>query len=264
MTMPRKKPFSHKKKKAQLLARRQVCCFVNSARSPGGLSTYSGAERRINARILTVLCFKVCIDPVWYLVGACCLQMGYRMRTELVPAGTRRHKHPGRKAANLRTGVSHDYGSSISLVRLYDRYALQFGDDTRAEINRGKKSAQRPLQRVPNALTVSMDTIHPHVRCQCEFQRDTDTDVCAHCHQPKTAEPRFSMPLRPDWTYDMGRDEVLQQESSMFKEYMRQIHTKGISYYEQNLETWRQLWRVIELSDVIMLVVRHPVHSNPH
>ena len=34
-----------------------------------------------------------------------------------------------------------------------------------------------------------------------------------------------------------------------------------LSYFEMNLETWRQLWRVLEMSDIILMIVdiRYPV-----
>ena len=38
------------------------------------------------------------------------------------------------------------------------------------------------------------------------------------------------------------------------------------SYYERNLETWRQLWRTLEMSDVILFVcdIRYPtLHFSP-
>lgn len=36
---------------------------------------------------------------------------------------------------------------------------------------------------------------------------------------------------------------------------------KALSYCELNLETWRQLWRVLEISDIILIIadVRYPV-----
>lgn len=38
-------------------------------------------------------------------------------------------------------------------------------------------------------------------------------------------------------------------------------HGDDVGHFELNLETWRQLWRVIEMSDVLLLVVdcRYPV-----
>ncbi|KAJ1933303.1 hypothetical protein FBU59_006073, partial [Linderina macrospora] len=39
----------------------------------------------------------------------------------------------------------------------------------------------------------------------------------------------------------------------------------SVSLYEKNLEVWRQLWRVVEISDILLLVVdiRHPVLHFP-
>lgn len=35
---------------------------------------------------------------------------------------------------------------------------------------------------------------------------------------------------------------------------------KDLSYFELNLETWRQLWRVLEMSDIVLVIVdiRYP------
>lgn len=45
---------------------------------------------------------------------------------------------------------------------------------------------------------------------------------------------------------------------------MEKKHTeeqKEMSYFELNLETWRQLWRVLEISDIVLVIVdiRYPV-----
>lgn len=45
---------------------------------------------------------------------------------------------------------------------------------------------------------------------------------------------------------------------------LERMHTeegKMLSYCELNLETWRQLWRVLEISDIILVIVdaRYPV-----
>jgi len=36
---------------------------------------------------------------------------------------------------------------------------------------------------------------------------------------------------------------------------------RQLSYVELNLETWRQLWRVLEMSDIVLLIadIRYPV-----
>lgn len=49
--------------------------------------------------------------------------------------------------------------------------------------------------------------------------------------------------------------------SFVFKEYVEQLQkrqkeeNKELSLFELNLETWRQLWRVLELSDILLIIV---------
>ena len=44
-----------------------------------------------------------------------------------------------------------------------------------------------------------------------------------------------------------------------FREYVEKLieehKDESLSYFELNLETWRQLWRVLERSDIMLLVV---------
>lgn len=50
------------------------------------------------------------------------------------------------------------------------------------------------------------------------------------------------------------------------QEYLKSIEAlKSVSYFELNLETWRQLWRVIEMSDILLIIVdiRYPVMMFP-
>lgn len=51
------------------------------------------------------------------------------------------------------------------------------------------------------------------------------------------------------------------------QEYLDKIENsfadRELSYFELNLETWRQLWRVLEMSEIVLLVadIRHPVRD---
>ncbi|KTG34784.1 hypothetical protein cypCar_00002742 [Cyprinus carpio] len=89
---------------------------------------------------------------------------------------------------------------------------------------------------------------------------------------PETADMTptgLDFPRRPPWHYSMQREELLRKEEKSFLEYLEALHSKNppgtLSHFEHNLETWRQLWRVIEMSDVILLIVdiRHPVLQFP-
>lgn len=39
------------------------------------------------------------------------------------------------------------------------------------------------------------------------------------------------------------------------KKIFESYKQEELSYFEMNLETWRQLWRVLEISDIILLIV---------
>ncbi|CAO3634866.1 unnamed protein product [Cunninghamella blakesleeana] len=108
--------------------------------------------------------------------------------------------------------------------------------------------------------------------------------------QPKTClevsvedlQPYIDFPKRPKWDYNMNKQQVEEQEEKAFQEWKQAINEKygsiydnddntnndsinQLSWYEQNLEVWRQLWRVLEISDVILLVmdIRNPLIHFP-
>ena len=55
------------------------------------------------------------------------------------------------------------------------------------------------------------------------------------------------------------------KENKYFREYIDGIEKTfplaELSYFELNLETWRQLWRVLEMTDILLVVIdsRFPV-----
>ncbi|KAJ1674715.1 hypothetical protein EV182_002716 [Spiromyces aspiralis] len=79
----------------------------------------------------------------------------------------------------------------------------------------------------------------------------------------------IDIPTRPPWTFDMTKEQVEHREREYFERWLRKIDelkaADKISLFEKNLEVWRQLWRVVEISDVILIVVdiRHPVLHFP-
>lgn len=70
----------------------------------------------------------------------------------------------------------------------------------------------------------------------------------------------YDFPKRPDWTYQMSKEILMANEERYFFKYITSLEKKHyddmkqLSYCELNLETWRQLWRVLELSDVVLVV----------
>ncbi|KDO30629.1 hypothetical protein SPRG_04529 [Saprolegnia parasitica CBS 223.65] len=67
------------------------------------------------------------------------------------------------------------------------------------------------------------------------------------------------IPVRPHWTKDTGADALAAREEDAFRAWLTHLldlcenHKAGaINAYERNLQVWRQLWRVIEKSNVLV------------
>lgn len=70
----------------------------------------------------------------------------------------------------------------------------------------------------------------------------------------------YGFPHRPDWNFKMSKDVLLANEERYFFKYITHMEKnhyddmRNLSFCELNLETWRQLWRVLELSDIVLVV----------
>ena len=85
---------------------------------------------------------------------------------------------------------------------------------------------------------------------------------------PSELRPSVSMPLRPAWSYDDTQEKLDAREASAFvvwEETLVAEHGAALSRYERNLDVWRQLWRTLEVSDALLLIVdiRTPLLSFP-
>ncbi|KAG8348874.1 putative GTP-binding protein [Trypanosoma vivax] len=77
----------------------------------------------------------------------------------------------------------------------------------------------------------------------------------------------LTIPRRPHWNYEMSAQELHSLETSSFFEWRRRLsrveeeHKVIMTPYEKNLEVWRQLWRVTERADIVMLILdaRNPL-----
>lgn len=72
---------------------------------------------------------------------------------------------------------------------------------------------------------------------------------------------KLCVPRRPAWTSEMTVDHLDAQERAYFLEWRRALaELEGsdrlvLTPFEKNLNVWRQLWRVIERSDIVVQVV---------
>eukprot|EP00442_Polarella_glacialis_P045881 CAMPEP_0115095590 /NCGR_PEP_ID=MMETSP0227-20121206/29144_1 /TAXON_ID=89957 /ORGANISM="Polarella glacialis, Strain CCMP 1383" /LENGTH=622 /DNA_ID=CAMNT_0002489013 /DNA_START=177 /DNA_END=2045 /DNA_ORIENTATION=+ len=79
------------------------------------------------------------------------------------------------------------------------------------------------------------------------------------------------MPKRPAWNFELSSGRLHHRETQSFKQWLvdvRELIVERGGYppaFEQNLQVWRQLWRVLERCDVAVVVLdaRHPLLHLP-
>lgn len=121
---------------------------------------------------------------------------------------------------------------------------LQFFKDTDEEIKQRKEESFLPLTMLE------------------ENQLEVDAE---------TAQASLDMPKRPPWNKSFTKEQLDRQEQVYFKEFVNKlleqsaVTDKKLSYFDLNLDTWRQLWRVLEMSELITIIVdiRHPLFHFP-
>ncbi|XP_074120964.1 guanine nucleotide-binding protein-like 1 isoform X3 [Sminthopsis crassicaudata] len=137
-------------------------------------------------------------------------------------------------------GLGHGYDPN--------RYRLHFERESREEVERRKRAAREQLLKPVNEKSLELDI--------------------GDIYHPGSSK-NLDFPRRPSWNYEMSREQLMSQEERSFQEYLGKIHgsytSEQLSYFEHNLETWRQLWRVLEMSDIVLLItdIRHPVINFP-
>lgn len=91
-------------------------------------------------------------------------------------------------------------------------------------------------------------------------------------HQALTAKQKehdkgLRVPRRPSWDATTSKDQLERNERESFLEWRRGLadlaenHNLLLTPFERNLQVWRQLWRVIERSHLVVQIVdaRNPM-----
>ncbi|ETV94047.1 hypothetical protein H310_12082 [Aphanomyces invadans] len=117
-----------------------------------------------------------------------------------------------------------------------------FAKESQAAIDARKKDATRPLVMAPD--------------------RGNSQSIYAYGLTDVRNQP--PIPIRPHWTKHMSPDELAMSEEDAFRAWLVELHETcvarrqgaradaAINSYERNLQVWRQLWRVIEKSNVLV------------
>ncbi|CCE83965.1 Piso0_004562 [Millerozyma farinosa CBS 7064] len=77
----------------------------------------------------------------------------------------------------------------------------------------------------------------------------------------KSFQNKLIIPRRPKWSKEQSKIELQRQENLAFLDWRRQLALLSenndllLTPFERNIEVWRQLWRVVERSDLIVQIV---------
>lgn len=132
------------------------------------------------------------------------------------------------------------------------RYRLTFAADSEEERAAARARAFISVSLQPHACVDPAEQSHPSL----EKRTMSVFDV-----RPKD-DAIYAGPKRPAWSYADNIEDLEARETREFSRWMLAVEkdTLDAAFFEQNLETWRQLWRVEERSDILLLVadIRYP------
>ncbi|XP_048487607.1 large subunit GTPase 1 homolog isoform X1 [Plutella xylostella] len=98
------------------------------------------------------------------------------------------------------------------------------------------------------------------------YVKSTPSAVDIVTSQPDFDEP-LTVPRRPPWAPGVTAEEQLLKERDAFLDWRRHLNElqaklgAALTPYERNLELWKQLWRTLEKSDIVLILLdsRNPL-----
>ncbi|KAK3378038.1 hypothetical protein B0H63DRAFT_436413 [Podospora didyma] len=114
-------------------------------------------------------------------------------------------------------------------------------------------------EKMSNVKIIHMDQRNPYLL-------SSEEEKAIHSKHAQHKE-RLNVPRRPKWDSSTTPEELGRLERESFLEWRRglaelqEVQDLLMTPFERNLEVWRQLWRVIERSDVVVQIVdaRNPL-----
>ncbi|EKM61304.1 uncharacterized protein PHACADRAFT_134794 [Phanerochaete carnosa HHB-10118-sp] len=154
-------------------------------------------------------------------------------------------------------------------------------DSAAAESSRRLQSAFVKLPKAfledTRRLSASLPLGRP-IPSEAAVWHDGFPSVASSDHHANDVQRQLTCPRRPKWRYDMSKKEVEKNEEGLFKKWIDQtdelvntwseqkppdsVQTESgesmpsaPTNFERNLEVWRQLWRVTEISQIVLVLL---------
>lgn len=112
--------------------------------------------------------------------------------------------------------------------------------------------------------TTSATTPKPHELLEYQEPLIENPSPLRICLKDFLIKNSLPLPQRPPWSSKDSLKELEERENKYITSYLKnlQVNVGGDDVlYERNLEVWRQLWRVVEKSDILVIVcdARYPI-----
>ncbi|CAF4865202.1 unnamed protein product [Pieris macdunnoughi] len=99
-----------------------------------------------------------------------------------------------------------------------------------------------------------------------KYVKSAPSAVELQTSQPDFDEP-LTVPRRPPWKPGISAEDQINREKDSFLDWRRHLNElqaklgAAVTPYERNIELWKQLWRTLEKSDVVLLLLdaRNPL-----
>ncbi|CAK1550626.1 unnamed protein product [Leptosia nina] len=99
-----------------------------------------------------------------------------------------------------------------------------------------------------------------------KYVKSAPSAVELQISQPDYDEP-LTVPRRPPWKPGISAEDQISREKDSFLDWRRHLNElqaklgAAVTPYERNIELWKQLWRTLEKSDVVLLLLdaRNPL-----
>ncbi|KNC48527.1 DNA polymerase eta [Thecamonas trahens ATCC 50062] len=150
------------------------------------------------------------------------------------------------RKARRRPGVG-----AFGLTKQHFRLQTVFEKEPREIIEARKATAREPLVR---------PACEPGERFSTLRMTDAELDAMADS---------IPMPKRPICPHGSSKDAIVAAEEAAYTAWLESVYgqwpRERLNYFEHNLEVWRELWRVLAISDILCLLVdaRAPLFHFP-
>ena len=109
---------------------------------------------------------------------------------------------------------------------------------------------------------------------QIEYNKQLARQSIIHIPEPHISDDYYAnntidIPQRPPWSSTTTPEQLDKNETKLFSDWLNNIYDRyraeQLNHFEHNIEVWRQLWRVCERSNILIIIAdsRNPLFNLP-